>query len=113
MTYACQKLKNAVDALRDAYTCKRQWLSGNEVYHMLQLAPEELPHDACADFEQLRSEARMSGMRENAHSLPQAEVDRLADAIIELYYHVDAAVFRRLPRPRRASLRRNTVDTAG
>jgi hypothetical protein len=108
MTYARQKLKNAVEALRDSGASKRQWLGGNDVYQVLHLAPEELPHDVRADFEQLHNDAYVVGMCENAHrqndiarSLPDADVERLSGTIIELYYHVDAAVFRRAPHPPR------------
>jgi len=107
MNYAHQKLKNAVEALHEHYACKRQWLAGHDVYHVLHLAPEELPHDVRADFEQLRGDAHVIGMRENvwrqrdiAHQLPQADVERLSDTIVELYYHVDTAVCPRAPHPR-------------
>jgi len=108
MTYAHQKLKNAVEALQDKRIGKRQWLEGNEVYHVLHLLPEELPHDARADFEQLRLDPAFAGMRESAtrqidlaRSMPHAEVERLARCIVELYFHVDAAIYSRLHHPRR------------
>ncbi|HEX2603687.1 MAG TPA: hypothetical protein VHL60_03370 [Oxalicibacterium sp.] len=111
MSYAHQKLKNAVEALREQYASKRQWLAGNDVYHVLHLAPEELPHDVRADFEHLHADAHVIGMRENvsrqydiAHQLPDADVERLSGTIVELYYHVDAAVCRRAPHPRGSML---------
>jgi hypothetical protein len=107
MTYAHQKLKNAVEALSDRYSSKRQWLGGNDVYHVLHLAADELPHDVRADFEHLHKDAYVIGMRQNAcrqidiaRALPDTEVERLCGSIIELYYHVDAAIYRRTPHPR-------------
>jgi hypothetical protein len=112
MTYAHQKLKNAVEALRDPATSKRQWLAGNDVYHVLHLVPEELPHDVRADFDQLRNDDLVAGMVKNpgqqidmAHNMSDADVERLAARIVELYYHVDAAIFSRAPHPRRTVLR--------
>jgi hypothetical protein len=112
MGCAHQKLKNAIEALRDRYSNKRQWLGGSDVYLVLQLAPDELPHDVRVDFDQLHSDAYVMAMRESpgrqidvARTLPDAEVERLSGNIIELYYHVDAAVFRRTPHPPHAGLR--------
>lgn len=117
MTYAHQKLRNAVEALRDRYTSKRQWACGNELYHVLHLTSEEFPHDVRADFELLCSNALVAGMRENAirqiaiaHGMNDDEIARLAGSIIELYYHVDAAEFRRAPHPGRMLLPNTTRD---
>lgn len=112
MTYAHQKLKNAVEALRDPAINKRQWLASNDVYHVLHLALEELPHDVRADFDQLRSDDLVAVMRTNAgrqidmaNIIPDADVERLAGRILELYYHVDAAILSRAHHPRRRTLR--------
>ncbi|HWT72294.1 MAG TPA: hypothetical protein VN361_08915 [Oxalicibacterium sp.] len=108
MTYAHQKLLHAVEALRDRYTSKQQWAAGNELYHVLHLTPEEFPHDVRADFELLCSDELVSGMRENANrqmaiarSMSRAQIEHLAGCVIELYYHVDAAEFRRTSHPAR------------
>ena len=119
MTYAHQKLQTAVEALRDRYTSKQQWAAGNELYHVLHLMPEEFPHDVRADFEQFCSDELVNGMLENAsrqmniaRSMTDAEIERLAGRLIELYYHVDAAVFRRAPHPGRVPLRGNKSPDA-
>ncbi|HTH45236.1 MAG TPA: hypothetical protein VL528_09140 [Oxalicibacterium sp.] len=118
MTYAHQKLRHAIDALRDRYTSKRQWAAGNELYHVLHLTPEEFPHDVRADFEELCSDKLVCGMRENAvrqmnivRGMSDADIERLAGSIIELYYHVDTAEFRRGPHPARTPLHGPSADT--
>jgi serine/threonine protein phosphatase PrpC len=111
MTYAHQKLRNAVEALRERYTSKQQWACGNELYQVLHLTPEEFPHDVRADFALLCSDGLVNGMRESAerqmtiaHGMSDAEIERLAGCVIELYYHVEAAEFRRTPHPRHTPL---------
>jgi hypothetical protein len=114
MSYAHQKLKKAVEALQTNRLSKRQWLEGNDVYHVLHLSAEEFPHDVREDFNLLRSDAIVQRMRQNfsgqidvARTISNEEVERLSGQIVELYYHIDAAMFSRAHQPRHIPKRSN------
>jgi hypothetical protein len=108
MSYAHQKLKNAVEALQADPVNKRRWLEGNDVHHVLHLAPEDFPHDVREDFNRLRSDWLVERMRKSfsaqidiARAMTDVDAERLTAQITELYYHVDAAMFSRAHQPRR------------
>jgi hypothetical protein len=114
MSYAHQKLKKAVETLQTNRLSKRQWLEGNDVYHVLHLSAEEFPHDVREDFNLLRSDAIVQRMRQNfsgqidvARAISDDEVERLVNQIVELYYHIDTAMFSRAHQPRHMPQRSN------
>jgi hypothetical protein len=117
MSYAHQKLKHAVETLLGDRSAKRQWLEGKEVYHVFQLSQEEFPHDAREDFSQLQSDSLVKRMKKSlndqinlARAISEADVERLTTRIIELYYHVDAAMFSRVHQPRRTPQRNDNAS---
>jgi hypothetical protein len=116
MSYAHQKLKNAVEALQADPVNKRRWLEGNDVHHVLHLTPEDFPHDVREDFNRLYSDWLVERMRKSfsaqidiARAMTDVDAERLTAQITELYYHVDAAMFSRAHQPRRPPTQ-NSID---
>jgi len=108
MSYAHQKLKKAVEALQNSRISKRLWLEGNDIYHVLHLSIDEFPHDVREDFRLLRGDPTIekmrvgfSGQMDIARAMSDGDVERLSRQIVELYYHIDAAMFSRAHQPRR------------
>lgn len=108
MTYAHYKLRTAVETLQSSHMKKRAWLESNDVYHVLHLSIEDIPHDVREDFNLFCSDETILRMRENCLSqldvvraMSDQDVERIASRIVELYYHVDAAMFSRAHQLRR------------
>lgn len=117
MSYAHQKLKNAVEALQADAVSNRSWLEGNDVHHVLHLSPEDFPHDVREDFSRLHSDWLVERMRKSfsaqidiARAMTDVDAERLTTQITELYYHVDAAMFSRAHQPRRPLASKTVAD---